>query len=161
MHDAASLRDIHDRGQRSLEALLRHCAQLSPEEFDRRILGFGYPSVRLQLDHMIGAEEYWLSVIEGRYTDVDESAPPLAPEALEAHRRQVAAATDGYLRRASETEINTAREMWTWPGRTRSLVPALILLRTVAHIYQHQGQVLAMCRLLGKPGPGGLDFPID
>jgi uncharacterized damage-inducible protein DinB len=40
-------------------------------------------------------------------------------------------------------------------------VPALIFVRTTVHIYQHQGQVLAMCRLLGRPGPGNLDFPLD
>jgi uncharacterized damage-inducible protein DinB len=32
-------------------------------------------------------------------------------------------------------------------------------MRTMTHIYHHQGQVTAMCRLLGRP-VNGLDYPI-
>jgi uncharacterized damage-inducible protein DinB len=91
-----------------------------------------------------------------------EDADHPTVEELEEHRRRVAGATDDYLRHASEEELNTPREMWTWPGKMRTLVPARIFMRTLTHIFQHQGQMLAMCRLLGLPGPdGGLDFPLD
>jgi uncharacterized damage-inducible protein DinB len=49
--------------------------------------------------------------------------------------------------------------MLTWGDRTRELTPAHVFMRTLTHIYQHQGQIVAMCRLLGKP-VGGLDYPI-
>jgi uncharacterized damage-inducible protein DinB len=161
MYDATALLDLHERGHRSLQGLLRHCAQLSAEEFNRELPGFGYPSVRLQLEHVIGAEEYWLSVVQGRYQDEVEEVSCPSVEALETYRSKVVQTTDEYLQHASEAELNTARDMWTWPGKMRSLVPARVFARTLVHIYQHQGQVLAMCRLLGKPHPGGLDFPLD
>jgi uncharacterized damage-inducible protein DinB len=160
MYNAPSFLDLHERAHRSLCGLIRHCGQLEPEAFERELPGFGYPSVRLQLEHVIGAEEYWVRVIRGLYKDEEESAVYSTAEALEVYRGQVAEATGLYLRGASEAELNTPREMWTWPGRMRRLVPAHVFLRTQTHIYQHQGQVLAMCRILGKPG-GGLDFPLE
>ena len=161
MYSVSALLDLHERGQRSLQKLLEHCGQLDAEELDRELPGFGYPNVRQQLEHVIGAQEYWISVVQGRFTG--EFSDPDYPtvEALEAYRRQVAGVTDAYLRQATEAELNTAREMLTWPDKMRLLVPAHVFLRTLTHIYQHQGQVLALCRLLGRPGPAGLDFPLD
>jgi len=56
--------------------------------------------------------------------------------------------------------LNTRRKMATWGGKELELVPAHVILRTQTHIFQHQGQVAAMCRLLGRPIPTGLDFPL-
>ena len=162
MYTSAALLDLHERTHRSLQKLLQHCGQLSPEDLTRELPGFGYPSLLQQLEHAIGAEEYWMRVVRGLYKDGDEEGPGCSSvDELEAYRRRVADATDGYLRQANEGELNTAREMRTWPGKLRPLVPARVVLRTQTHIYQHQGKVLAMCRLLGKPGPAGLDFPLD
>jgi uncharacterized damage-inducible protein DinB len=160
MHNSTDLLDLHSRGHRSLQGLMRHCGLLSPEEFERELPGFGYPKVQQQLDHVIGAEEYWIQVLLGRYADdLTEVIHPTL-EALAAYREEVAAVTEEYLRQADEAELNTAREMRIWPGSVRALVPAQVFIRTLTHIYQHQGQILAMCRLLGKPGTGGLDFPL-
>jgi uncharacterized damage-inducible protein DinB len=56
-------------------------------------------------------------------------------------------------------ELNSPRTMKTWRDEV-SLRPAHVVLRTQTHIFQHQGQVTAMCRLLGRP-LSGIDFPID
>lgn len=161
MYHPSALLDLHERGHRSLMKLLDHCAAFSTEELARELEGFGFPNVRQQLEHVIGAEEYWIRVIQGCYLEgEDEPEHPTVME-LEAYRKEVAGATAAYLRGASEAELNTPREMWTWPGKLRALVPAQIVVRTVTHAYQHQGQVLAMCRLLGRPGPADLDFPLD
>ena len=84
---------------------------------------------------------------------------PGGPEELEAYRQEVAAATEEYLRGASSEELNTARPMMTWQNKERLLMPAHVFMRPLMHIYQHQGQILAMCRLMGKPATG-MDFPI-
>ncbi len=161
MYSVKALLDLHERGQRGLQRLLSHSAQLSTEEFERELPGFGYPTVRQQLEHAIGAQEYWINVVAGRFTgDLKEPVCPTVA-ALEAYRRQVAGATEAYLRSATEEELNTPREMLTWPDKLRTLIPAQVFVRTFTHYYQHQGQVLAMCRLLGRPGPPGLDFPLD
>jgi uncharacterized damage-inducible protein DinB len=160
MHTPAALLDLHERVHRNVRGLLAHCARLDAAELNRELPGFGYPTVRLQLHHMIGAEEYWVGVLVGVVDpDDDDSAFPDVP-ALEAWRGRVSAATRAYLRGAATETLNTARPHATWGGRTRVFAPAHAILRTQTHHYQHQGQVLAMCRLLGKPG-GGLDFPLD
>lgn len=121
--------------------------------------GFGYPTVRLQLHHIIGAQKYWLGVIQGRIDADDDD--PLYPtiESLEEYRRQIFDLTGQYLRGASEEELNSPRTMMTWQKVERILTPAHLILRTQMHIYHHQGQILAICRQLGKPA-SGLDFPI-
>lgn len=162
MYNAAALLDLHERTHRSLRGLLAHCAQFSTGDLVRELSGFGYPNLLQQLEHAIGAEEYWIQVVRGLYHGGDPEEPGCTTiDSLEAYRRRVAEATDAYLHGASEAELNTPREMLTWPGKARTLVPARVFLRTQTHVYQHQGQVLAMCRLLGKPGPTGLDFPLD
>ena len=40
-------------------------ACLPPVALDQELEGFGYPSIRLQLHHVIGAEQYWVGVLRG------------------------------------------------------------------------------------------------
>ncbi len=159
MYTSEALADIHERTHRSLARLVAHCETLPPPAIDRELEGFGYPTVRLQLHHMIGAERYWLGVLQGRMDvdDDDAAYPTLA--ALSEHRERVALTTRAYIDGASAAELNTPRAMVTWGGREQVLVPARVVLRTQTHVFQHQGQVVAMCRLLGSPA-SGLDFPI-
>ena len=159
MYTAEALLDLHERAHQNFEKLLAHCRELGGEELNRELAGFGYPTIRLQLHHEIGAEEYWIGVLKGRFDveDDDDAYPDV--DSLEAYRRQVFSTTDEYLRSASPEELNTARLMMTWGDREQRLVPAHVLMRTLTHIYHHQGQIVAMCRLLGKPA-GGLDFPL-
>jgi uncharacterized damage-inducible protein DinB len=160
MHTAAALVDTHTRAHLSLQKLLDHCAGFSPDELSRELAGFGYPQIRLQLHHVVGAEEYWVGVLRGLILTDERPEDFASIDALRAYRERVAATTGAYLRGASETELNTRRKMITWGGHERELVPAHIILRTQTHIFQHQGQVAAMCRLLGRPIPPGLDFPL-
>lgn len=136
-----------------------HCRQFSAEELDRELVGFGYPSVRLQLHHEIGAEQYWIGVLQGRIEADDTSSDYPTVESLEAYRQQIFSATDDYLRAASTEELITARPMMTWGNKEQLLTPVHVFMRTLTHIYHHQGQITAMCRLLGKP-VNGLDYPI-
>jgi uncharacterized damage-inducible protein DinB len=73
------------------------------------------------------------------------------------------AGTDGaILEGANEAELNTPRRMISDPGQTRLLRPADVIMRVVTHIFNHQGQVLAMCRSLGTPNDMiDLDYPVD
>jgi uncharacterized damage-inducible protein DinB len=159
MYTAEALADVHERGQRSLRKLLKHCRRFSAEELNQESPGFGYPSIRLQLHHVIAAEEYWVGVLRGSFDVEDKEAEYATVSSLEAYRKHVVAVTDGYLSTASLEELNTARPMLTWQGRERILLPAHVIMRIVTHLYQHQGQVLAMCRLMNNPAEG-MDFPI-
>ena len=159
MFTSAALCDAHERTHRSLRKLIAHCGGLEPEALAREFPGFGYPTVPLQLHHGIAAERYWVGVLQGKML-VDHDAEDYSTiAALEAFREMIRAATEGYLAGASSEELNTPRTMVTWRQAEQVLMPAHVILRTMTHHYQHQGQIVAMCRLLGKP-IAGTDFPI-
>jgi uncharacterized damage-inducible protein DinB len=163
MYSSEALLDLHKRAHICLQKLLSHCGELSAEQYNRELAGFGYPTVRRQLHHQIGAEEYWISVLLGCMNTADNDAAFPTIRSLEAYRAQVAGTTEAYLSKASTEELNTPRKMETWgykANKEQVLAPALVFVRTFTHIYHHQGQVVAMCRLLGRPAPVGLDFPI-
>ena len=160
MYSPEALLDILERTHASLEKLLAHCRLLGADELNRELIGFGYPTVRLQLHHVIGAEKYWTGVLEGRI-DADEDDPKYPTIAsLEAYREEVFAITENYLRSASPEELNTPRKMTTWGNNEKVLTPVHVFLRTQMHVFHHQGQVVAMCRLMGKPA-NGFDYPIE
>jgi uncharacterized damage-inducible protein DinB len=160
MFISSALADLHTRSHLSLQKLLDHCAGFSTNELSRELAGFGYPNLRLQLHHVIGAEEYWVGVLRGLMLTDERPEDFASIDALRAYRERVAGVTADWLRAASDTELNTRRKMIIWGGHERELLPAHIILRTQTHIFQHQGQVAAMCRLLGRPIPPGLDFSL-
>lgn len=151
--------DLHERAHSNFKALLAHCRKLDEAELNRELDGFGYPSVRLQLHHAIGAAKYWIGVLQGRIDADDDSPEYPTIESLEKFREKVFAATEVYLQASSTNDLDTARPMMTWGNREKLLIPAQVILRTVTHLYHHQGQVTAMCRLMGKPC-SGFDYPI-
>ena len=162
MYDKDALLDIHRRAHESLRRLIAFCSTLTTDELHRPLPGFGFPTVLRQLAHTIGAEVYWQTVVTRRYSE--EATMPTLPDlaAVEAFRDQTASATRAYLERATEAELNSPRLMISDPGQTRLLRPADVIMRVVTHIFNHQGQVLVMCRSIGKPNEAiDLDYPVD
>jgi uncharacterized damage-inducible protein DinB len=161
MYTATILLDIHGRAHESLRRLIELCGRLTEDELRRPLHGFGFPTVLGQLQHTIGAELYWQTVVIRGY-DQEATLPDLSRlAAIEAFRQDTASTTQGYLARASGAELNTSRAMISDPGETRVLRPADVILRVVTHIFNHQGQILAMCRALGKPNETiDVDYPI-
>jgi uncharacterized damage-inducible protein DinB len=167
MHTSAGLTDLHARTHQCLRKLLDHCAGFTDEELRRPLEGFGYGSVLEQFHHLVGSEAYWVGVLEGRMLVDEEGEMVRAEDAdrssidvLRAFRDRTSAATAAYLGSATDAELNTRRTVTAWGGRQLDLVPAHVVLRTQTHVFQHQGQVAAMCRLLARPVPPGLDFPL-
>lgn len=162
MYTTPALQDIHHRAHESLRRLIALCGELTEDELRRPLAGFGFATILRQLEHTIAAELYWQTVVMRGYSEEAE-LPPLADlAAMEAFRAQTAAVTRTYLADASEAELNTRREMISDPGETRVLRPADVVMRIVTHIFNHQGQVLAMCRTLGKPNERvDVDYPLD
>jgi uncharacterized damage-inducible protein DinB len=162
MYDGLTLLDIHSRAHESLRRLIVFCRNLSDSELRRPLTGFGHPTVWRQLEHTIGAEVYWQTVVTTGYSEEARLPEMRDLDAVEAFRAETASRTRGYLERASGSELNTPRVMISDPGQTRRLRPADVILRIVTHIFNHQGQVLAMCRTLGKPSDRfDLDYPVD
>jgi uncharacterized damage-inducible protein DinB len=162
MYNAETLLDMHARAHESLRRLIVFCGNLTDDELRRPLTGFGFPTVLGQLEHTIGAEVYWQTVVTSGYSE-EATLPALQDvAAVEAFRQQTASATRSYLDGASDAELNSPRQMISDPGQTRLLRPADVIMRVVTHIFNHQGQVLAMCRTIGKPNAVyDLDYPLD
>jgi uncharacterized damage-inducible protein DinB len=162
VYNSSTLLDIHARAHESLRRLIGFCANLTPDELRRPLSGFGFPTVLQQFEHTIGAEVYWQTVVMRGYTE--EAVLPALNNItdIEAFRRQTASVTQSYLTDASDPELNSRRQMISDPGETRLLRPSDVILRVVTHIFNHQGQILAMCRTIGKPNTAvDLDYPVD
>jgi hypothetical protein len=63
MYNPESLLDIHARAHESLRRLIVVCGGLTSDELLRPLTGFGFPTVLGQLEHTIGAEVYWQTVV--------------------------------------------------------------------------------------------------
>ena len=160
MYTARSLLDLHERTHRSLQGLIDHCAGFSQDELSRELDGFGAGPIRMQLHHMIGAEEYWFGVLRGLMLTEDRQEDFASIDALRAYRERVVSTSRAYLDETSDEVLNRPAKMLTWGDKEVDLVPAHVVMRTQSHIFQHQGQIAAMARLLGRPVPRGLDFPL-
>jgi len=88
MYDSESLLDIHGRAHESLRRLITLCGTLTADELRRSLSGFGFPTILRQLEHTIGAEVYWQTVVTRGYSE--EAALPALPD-LAAGRPRVAA----------------------------------------------------------------------
>ena len=160
MYTAEALLDIHERCHRSLRMLMDHCREMGAEKLDRPLDGFGAKTIRVQLHHVLGAQKYWLSVVEDRMNADHDDADYPTLDSLETFRAEVYAGTEAYLRATPDETLNAAREFLTWGDKRVPLVPARVILRTQTHLFQHLGQITAMCRLLGSPVPPGMDFSL-
>lgn len=165
MYTPQALQDMHERCHRSLRMVMEHCRSLEDGALDRELEGFGYGTIRLQLHHIIGAQGYWLSVLEDRMNADDDSAEYTDLDSLASFRAEVFQAVDAYLAATPPEVLNTPREYKVWSptnpeGTAKSLRPVDVVLRTEVHIFQHVGQITAMCRLLGRPVPPGMDYPL-
>lgn len=160
MFNAESLLEFCRRAHQSFDKLIEHCRCLEDDEFNRKIDGFGYPTVKLQLHHAIGAQKYWIGVLQGRMDIDDDPDDQFTINDMIEYHKSVLNTTERYLGSASTEELITSRPMITWGNIEKNLIPAHVVIRTLTHLYQHQGQVAAMCRLMNKPIEPGMDYPI-
>jgi uncharacterized damage-inducible protein DinB len=169
----SDLLDMHRRVQHGNVNLLTHCRRLTQEELLRELPGIGFPRVAAQLYHLIGAEQYWLMVLRGRFAaGVERTAqeeydwtPPNfdSIDKLEDYRRRVAADTVAYLEQSTPESLITPGEYAVDPGVVETQVPLHVIMRVLTHHFHHRGLVAAMCRMLGHPVPEGyafLDYPL-
>ena len=157
--DTAAL-EIHDRTHACLKKLLEYLAGFDHDELNRRLEGFGYSTILEQLHHAIGAERYWMGVLRGELLVDEDERDRASIAALESFRARVAGDTQTQLLSTSSHELDHVREVTTWGNKQKDIKPSWVFLRTQSHIFHHTGQITAMARLLGRPVPAGLDFPL-
>ena len=153
MFTRAGLLAFHDWTHQRLDLLVEHAASLTPDEFGRELPGFGYPSIREQLMHTLGAEERWVLRLQDLPLRPWAAAEFPTPETLRPAKARVARATVAYLEKLPEAALDTplTRRPAAWIGELRS--PGFILHHVLTHAFHHKGQVVAMFRLLGHPAP--------
>jgi len=156
MDSRALLIDFHDRCHETFARYIEHARGLPAEALDRPLDGFGYNTVRLQLQHGIGAQRYWVSVLQGAMDASEDEADAASVDALSAFRERVCEMTRAYL--ATEPDLAAARECEVWGGKRVPLAPVHVIERTQTHLFHHMGQLAAMYRLLDHPIPDGWDY---
>jgi uncharacterized damage-inducible protein DinB len=153
MFTADGILYLHRLTHERLDTVLDHAASLPPGLFTRELAGFGFPSLRDQLVHMLSVEAGWVRALQ------DLPSANLAPdafpdvEAVRLKKHSVFADTVAYIRSLSPERLNAAlpsrpRE---WSGPLES--PAFILHHVLTHAFHHKGQLVAMFRQLGFPAP--------
>ena len=156
MYDRQTLLDIHRRAHESLHRLIAFCGTMTADELRRPLTGFGFPTVLRQLEHTIGAEVYWQTVVIRGYNE-EATMPPL-PDlgTMEAFREQTAAVTRMYLEGATEAElIEPGRVVAVEPRRQDLALPraggGLVARELVEHAREPVGA--DHLRALGDPLP--------
>jgi uncharacterized damage-inducible protein DinB len=140
---------LHD----SLGVVFEHLASVPAELWTKEIDGFGRPTLRDQILHILACEAGWVRGLQLRpYQRLDPAAFGTV-DAFRALQRDVISATTTYLQSLDEqrlfAKLERYPERWFGPQRT----PGFILLHVITHGFHHKGQAVAMLRLLGHPAP--------
>jgi uncharacterized damage-inducible protein DinB len=147
------IRKFHAWTHASLTLLFDHLATLSAEDYARELPGFGYPSIRAQVVHLLGCELRWVNRLRGIANEPwhDGRWPAIADaRVLQSETR---ARTLDYLSGLTDAQINSNTTLHFPDGDTAVRTPALILHHVFTHAFHHKGQIVAMCRILGNPAP--------
>jgi uncharacterized damage-inducible protein DinB len=137
--------------QTSYLTLLDHVATMPWELLLKPLDGFGFPTLRGQLEHISGAEAFWVHVLLGKPW---EHWPFDEVPSMEELRRSFDVSYElmrDCISSLGDAELAVPREMAFPGGGTGRFSPALVVHHVVTHSFHHKGQVVAMCRLLGYP----------
>ena len=147
------MRKFHGWTHASLTLLLDHLSTIPADDFAKELPGFGSPTLRQQVLHIFNCEGFWIQALQGRtFQDRD---PAQCPTMIEARllQQEVSRQTLAYLSGLSNEQLNANRELHFPDGDVAIRTPALVLHHVLTHAFHHKGQIVAMCRLLGHPGP--------
>lgn len=143
------IRQFHSWTHASLTLLFDHLASLPKADYAKELPGFGYPSIRAQVVHLLGCEIRWVN----RLRDTPNQSRWPALSDARALQREAQARTLNYLSGLTDEQLNANTTLLFPDGDTTVRTPALILHHVFTHAFHHKGQVVAMCRILGHPTP--------
>jgi uncharacterized damage-inducible protein DinB len=149
----AGIRKFHNWTHASLTLLLDHLSTIAAGDYAKEVPGFGFPSIRAQVVHILNCEGFWIHTLQAfPFVDQDPAAWPTVSDAR-VLQREVSLNTVNYLSDLSEQHLNAGIELHFSDGDTAVRTPALILHHVLTHAFHHKGQVVSMCRILGYPAP--------
>ncbi|HEX4065324.1 MAG TPA: DinB family protein [Acidobacteriaceae bacterium] len=147
------MRQFHRWTHLSLTLLFDHLATLPAAVYAKEIPGFGYPSLRGQVIHLLGCEARWISRLQGSSSGSwDSTRWPQVSDARNL-QRDVRQKTLDYLSGLTNQQLNANATLRFPDGDTAERTPALVLHHVFTHAFHHKGQIVAMCRILGHPAP--------
>src|SRR5437867_2937972 len=89
---------VHERTQRGMVKLLRHCRRFSAEDLHRPFEAFNEATVQRYLHHIISCEDYWINgVLRGEQFPADHHEDYPTVRLLEQYNAATAARTADYL----------------------------------------------------------------
>ncbi len=153
MFTLAGIRKFHTWTHASLTLLLDHLAMLPPTDYTKEVPGFGFPTLRTQVIHILNCEAFWIRTLQALLVEDEDPADHPTVSHARTLQRTVSLKTQNYLSRLSEQHLNGNMQLHFSDGDTAVRTPALILHHLLTHAFHHKGQIVAMCRTLGHPAP--------
>ena len=151
MFTVEGIRKLHGWTHESLGVLLDHLAMMPEADYGKSMDGFGFSTVRGQVIHLLNCEGFWVHTLQGQfYVDRAAEAVRTVDDARQLERETMAR-TEAYLSGLTDAQLNSDQELRFRDGDTTMRTPALVLHHMLTHAFHHKGQVVAMCRLLGRP----------
>jgi uncharacterized damage-inducible protein DinB len=149
----AGMRKLHSWTHSSLSLVLDHLSTIPDSEYVKELSGFGSPTLRAQIIHILNCEGFWIHTLQA--VSFEDEAPAAWPTVSDARvlERRVSASTLAYFSGLSDEQLNTDTELHFSDGDKAIRTPALVLHHVLTHAFHHKGQIVAMCRLLGRPAP--------
>jgi uncharacterized damage-inducible protein DinB len=149
----AGIREFYNWTHASLTLLLDHMSTIPAGDYAREVPGFGFPTARAQVVHILNCEGFWIHTLQTLpFEDQDPADWPTVSDAR-VLQREVRRKTLNYLSDLSEQHLNAGIELHFSDGDTAVRTPALILHHVLTHAFHHKGQIVSMCRILGHPAP--------
>jgi len=145
---------FHGWVRKPFEVLFEHAGKVSPEEFVRQLEGFGMPTLRDQLVHIVECEDFWITKLKGdEFQDIYSKAGFGSAGQVWAAYGPVAERTREFLAGLTQEQVGAPRRITFSRGEFVDLTPIQVVLHVITHSFHHKGQAVAMCRLLGYPPP--------
>jgi uncharacterized damage-inducible protein DinB len=142
---------FHGWAHASIRLLLDHLSTVPEADYARALPGFGFPTLREQVIHLLNCEGFWIDTLQGRrYTDRSPTECPTVAEAT-VFEREISLQTHAYLSVLTDEQINSDTKLYFADGDVAVRTPALVVHHVLTHAFHHKGQAVAMCRVLGYP----------
>lgn len=150
--------------------ILSTCAKVTPAQYTAHTaLGFGFPSLRGTLVHVLDAESSWRLTCQGFFAKPMTAAEYAAPELKEAQFPTLGALEErwqteehqmrAYLAGLSDDQLNGTLRYVIPGGTVRERILWHCLLHVVNHGTQHRSEAAALLTGYGQ-SPGDFDFTL-
>lgn len=147
------IRKFHNWTHASLNILLDHLTTVPSDNYVKELPGFGFSTLQKQILHIFNCEGFWIHTLQGRqYVD---RTPLECSDVADARllQQEVTRRTQDYLSNSTDLQLNADTDLHFSDGNNAVRSPGLILHHVLTHSFHHKGQIVAMCRQLGRPAP--------